>query len=79
MLKSPAWWSVVITLIIAVGSSMLTSARVESRTDARVVTLEQQVPAMEERLSNQMERHREETRDDIRDMRKEILEILKGK
>ena len=75
MLKSPAWWPIVITLV----GALITFSSTRATTDARVATLEVQVPAMEKRLSDQMEQNRKETRDDIRDMRKEILEILKGK
>lgn len=80
MLKSPAWWSVALGLIGAVFTFAVTRSTVEASTDARVLTLEKQVPAMEERLSNQMERNRKEAREDIHEMRREIRELfLKGK
>ena len=80
MLKSPAWWSIVIGLVGAIFTFSLTRSSVEASTDARVTTLEQQVPAMEGRLSQQMERNRKEARDDITEMRREIRELLlKGK
>ena len=72
MFKSPAWWSIVIGLVGAAFTFTITRATVEANTDARVTTLEQQVPAMEQRLSDRMDKNKDELRDDIREIRRII-------
>ena len=59
---------------------IVTNATVEATTDARVQSLEKQVPAMEQRLNERMDRlgermdkHTDELKDDIKDLRGLIL------
>lgn len=73
MLKSPAWWSIALGLIGAVFTFAVTRSTVEASTDARVIALEKQVPAMEQRLSERMDKNKDELREDIRELRGLIL------
>ena len=73
MLKSPAWWSIVIGLVGAIFTFSLTRSSVEASTNARVTTLEQQVPAMEKRLTEHMNKNNDELREDIKEIRGLIL------
>lgn len=73
MLKSPAWWQIAIGLIGAVFTFAVTRSTVEASTDARVIALEKQVPAMEQRLSERMDKNKDELREDIRELRGLIL------
>ena len=73
MLKSPAWWSIAFGLLGAIFTFAITRSTVEASTDARVTTLEKQVPAMEQRLSDRMDKNKDELREDIKELRGLIL------
>lgn len=70
MLKSPAWWSIAIGIIGAAFTFAITRATVEANTDTRVTTLEQQVPAMEQRIMSRIDRNKDEVIDEIREIRR---------
>ena len=74
MFKSPAWWSIAITIVGGVLAFIITRTTVEASTDTRVTTLERQVPAMEQRLNDRMDKNKEELRDDIKELRRLMLE-----
>lgn len=73
MPKSPAWITLFITLIGALMTFVVTRSTVEASTDARVTTLEVNVPAMEQRLTDRMDQNKDELRDDIKELRGLIL------
>lgn len=79
-LPSPAWVSVVLTVTGAALTLAVTKATVEASTDLRLTSLEQQLPAMEKRLNERIDRlsaltdeHKSELRTDIRELRGLIL------